>query len=44
MRSWIHMGRKNQKVLRLISGDPKYSKYDYLERLSKELQNLNKTC
>ena len=44
MRSWIHMGRKNQKVLRLISGDPKYSKYDYFRNVfPKNYKTLDKT-
>ena len=44
MRSWIHMGRKNQKVLRLISGDPKYSKYDYFRNVfPKNYKTLDKS-
>lgn len=32
-RSWIRMGRKNEWVFRLISGEPKYPFYDWLRNV-----------
>jgi len=32
-RSWLKMGRKNEKVFRLIAGEPSYSFYDWLRNV-----------
>jgi len=32
-RSWINMGRKNEWVFRLISGEPKYPRYDWFRNV-----------